>query len=85
MLLGKCWPIGMLDITQNFNIPRSTILASAGNDGRVRLWKATARNVWRPAGSVGVEQAESEAPQTQTDSAGREGGLNGNGVDMDTA
>ncbi|KAF5318651.1 hypothetical protein D9619_010930 [Psilocybe cf. subviscida] len=59
-----------------------TILASAGNDGRVRLWKATARNVWRPAGSVGVEQAESEAPQTQTDSAG---GLNGNGVDMDTA
>ncbi|KAJ7074974.1 WD40-repeat-containing domain protein [Mycena belliarum] len=34
-----------------------TVLASAGNDGRVRLWKATAGNVWRPAGSVGVEQA----------------------------
>ncbi|KAF9486184.1 WD40 repeat-like protein [Pholiota conissans] len=35
-----------------------TVLSSAGNDGRVRLWKATAGNVWRPAGSVGVEQTE---------------------------
>jgi hypothetical protein len=35
-----------------------TILSSAGNDGRVRLWKATSGNVWRPAGSVGVEQTE---------------------------
>ncbi|KAJ6600018.1 WD40-repeat-containing domain protein [Mycena vulgaris] len=37
-----------------------TVLASAGNDGRIRLWKATAGNVWRPAGSVGVEQAAAE-------------------------
>ncbi|KAF8638734.1 hypothetical protein AX16_010457 [Volvariella volvacea WC 439] len=38
-----------------------TILSSAGNDGRVRLWKATSGNVWRPAGSIGVEQtAEGE-------------------------
>lgn len=35
-----------------------TILSSAGNDGRVRLWKATVGNVWRPAGSIGVEQSE---------------------------
>ncbi|PPQ76198.1 hypothetical protein CVT26_009095 [Gymnopilus dilepis] len=35
-----------------------TTLSSAGNDGRIRLWKATSGNVWRPAGSVGVEQAE---------------------------
>ncbi|PPQ88570.1 hypothetical protein CVT25_009949 [Psilocybe cyanescens] len=35
-----------------------TILSSAGNDGRIRLWKATSGNVWRPAGSVGVEQTE---------------------------
>ncbi|KAF9003288.1 WD40-repeat-containing domain protein [Cyathus striatus] len=35
-----------------------TVLSSAGNDGRVRLWKATSGNVWRPAGSIGVEQAE---------------------------
>ncbi|KAH7882399.1 WD40-repeat-containing domain protein [Phlebopus sp. FC_14] len=35
-----------------------TVLSSAGNDGRVRLWKATIGNVWRPAGSIGVEQAE---------------------------
>ena len=35
-----------------------TILSSVGNDGRVRLWKATSGNVWRPAGSVGVEQTE---------------------------
>ena len=44
----------------------STVLSSAGNDGRIRLWKATAGNVWRPAGSVGVEQATGE-PNTQTE------------------
>jgi hypothetical protein len=42
-----------------------TILSSAGNDGRVRLWKATSRNVWRPAGSVGVEQAEEGTEQSE--------------------
>jgi len=35
-----------------------TILSSAGNDGRIRLWKATSGSVWRPAGSLGVEQPE---------------------------
>ncbi|KAF8217681.1 WD40 repeat-like protein [Mycena galopus ATCC 62051] len=35
-----------------------TVLSSAGNDGRIRLWKATSGNVWRPAGSIGVEQSE---------------------------
>jgi nucleoporin SEH1 len=35
-----------------------TVLSSAGNDGRVRLWKATTGNVWRAAGHVSVEQAE---------------------------
>ncbi|TFK64199.1 WD40 repeat-like protein [Pluteus cervinus] len=34
-----------------------TVLSSVGNDGRVRLWKATSGNVWRPAGSIGVEQS----------------------------
>lgn len=38
----------------------STILSSAGNDGRIRLWKATVGNVWRPAGSLGVEQAQED-------------------------
>lgn len=37
-----------------------TVLSSAGNDGRIRLWKATSGNVWRPAGSIGVEQAEEQ-------------------------
>ncbi|KAJ3552352.1 hypothetical protein NM688_g4194 [Phlebia brevispora] len=37
-----------------------TILSSAGSDGRVRLWKATAGNVWRPAGHISVEQAEEQ-------------------------
>ncbi|KAF7428610.1 hypothetical protein PC9H_007837 [Pleurotus ostreatus] len=37
-----------------------TILSSAGNDGRIRLWKATVGNVWRPAGSLGVEQAQED-------------------------
>lgn len=41
----------------NTNLFR-TVLSSAGNDGRVRLWKATVSNVWRPAGSIGVEQSE---------------------------
>ncbi|KAH9923304.1 WD40 repeat-like protein [Amylocystis lapponica] len=35
-----------------------TILSSAGNDGRIRLWKVTAGSVWRPAGHISVEQAE---------------------------
>ncbi|KAJ7249428.1 WD40-repeat-containing domain protein [Mycena rebaudengoi] len=35
-----------------------TVLSSAGNDGRIRLWKATSGNVWRPAGSIGVEQSD---------------------------
>lgn len=39
----------------------STVLSSAGNDGRVRLWKATAGNVWRSAGSVGVEQTDASS------------------------
>lgn len=38
-----------------------TVLSSAGNDGRVRLWKMTAGNVWRPAGHISVEQAEEVA------------------------
>ncbi|THH03870.1 hypothetical protein EW145_g5942 [Phellinidium pouzarii] len=40
-----------------------TVLSSAGNDGRVRLWKQTVGGVWRPAGHISVEQAE-ERPQT---------------------
>lgn len=36
----------------------STVLSSAGNDGRVRVWKATAGGVWRPAGHISVEQAD---------------------------
>ncbi|KAF5380089.1 hypothetical protein D9615_006204 [Tricholomella constricta] len=43
-----------------------TVLSSAGNDGRIRLWKATSGNVWRPAGSLGVEQAvETEVPESK--------------------
>jgi len=42
-----------------------TILSSAGNDGRIRLWKMTAGNVWRPAGHISVEQAEEQ--QTDVD------------------
>jgi len=41
-----------------FTLVFSTVLSSAGNDGRIRLWKATSGNVWRPAGSIGVEQTE---------------------------
>ena len=45
-----------------------TVLSSAGNDGRVRLWKMTAGNVWRPAGHISVEQAE-EAADVDMDNA----------------
>jgi hypothetical protein len=44
-----------------------TVLSSAGNDGRIRLWKATSGNVWRPAGSIGVEQAEENEQQDNKD------------------
>ena len=43
----------------------STILSSAGNDGRIRLWKATAGNVWRPAGHISVEQADEHQPDVE--------------------
>lgn len=46
-----------------------TVLSSVGNDGRVRLWKATSGNVWRPAGSIGVEQGV----EGDQDAAGDEG------------
>ena len=42
-----------------------TILSSTGDDGRIRLWKATSGNVWRPAGSVGVEQAGEATEQSE--------------------
>ncbi|GJJ10593.1 hypothetical protein Clacol_004820 [Clathrus columnatus] len=35
-----------------------TVLTSAGNDGRVRLWKCTYGNVWRPMGSLDVIQSD---------------------------
>ncbi|KIJ37278.1 hypothetical protein M422DRAFT_33823 [Sphaerobolus stellatus SS14] len=35
-----------------------TVLTSAGNDGRVRLWRSTFGNVWRPMGSLDVVQAD---------------------------
>ncbi|EMD34826.1 hypothetical protein CERSUDRAFT_117004 [Gelatoporia subvermispora B] len=44
-----------------------TILSSAGNDGRVRLWKMTAGNVWRPAGHISVEQAEEQLADVDMD------------------
>ena len=47
----------------------STVLSSADN---IRLWKATPGNVWRPAGSVGVEQATGEPK------------MENKGVDMDS-
>jgi nucleoporin SEH1 len=48
---------GIISRIVDTHSPR-TVLSSAGNDGRVRLWKATIGNVWRPAGSIGVEQSE---------------------------
>lgn len=35
-----------------------TVLTSAGNDGRVRLWRSTFGNVWRSMGSLDVVQAD---------------------------
>lgn len=47
-----------------------TILSSAGNDGRIRLWKMTAGNVWRPAGHISVEQAEEHHADVDMDNPG---------------
>ncbi|GJE86577.1 WD40 repeat-like protein [Phanerochaete sordida] len=55
-------PIGRVE----WNIT-GTILSSSGNDGRVRLWKATAGNVWRPAGHISVEQAEEQQNDVEMD------------------
>jgi nucleoporin SEH1 len=37
-----------------------TMLASTGNDGKVRIWKSTLGGVWRPSGYVSVEAAEQD-------------------------
>ena len=50
-------------ISSHVLFPR-TVLSSAGNDGRIRLWKANAEGVWKPAGSIGVEQT-AEEPASQ--------------------
>ena len=42
-----------------------TILSSAGNDGRVRLWKVGTDGEWKSAGSISVEQAEQESKADQ--------------------
>jgi nucleoporin SEH1 len=44
-----------------------TVLASAGNDGRIRLWKATTGCIWRPAGYITVEQAEEQQKEGDVD------------------
>ncbi|EIN08951.1 WD40 repeat-like protein [Punctularia strigosozonata HHB-11173 SS5] len=57
-----------------------TILSSAGNDGRIRLWKATFSDVWRAAGHINVEQA----PEHDDDEDTGEGdGDKGDDVDME--
>ncbi|KAJ1302182.1 hypothetical protein OPQ81_001009 [Rhizoctonia solani] len=39
-----------------------TILSSAGDDGKIRLWKATFNNVWRSMGTLGaVETTDGDA------------------------
>jgi len=48
----------ILDIRSD--IDQRTVLCSSGNDGRVRLWKATMGNIWRAAGHISVEQAEEQ-------------------------
>ncbi|KAG8710607.1 hypothetical protein FRC09_021015 [Ceratobasidium sp. 395] len=35
-----------------------TILSSAGDDGKIRLWKATFNNVWRSMGTLGAVESE---------------------------
>ncbi|KAB5590129.1 Nucleoporin [Ceratobasidium theobromae] len=38
-----------------------TILSSAGDDGKIRLWKATFNNVWRSMGTLGAVESEGDA------------------------
>jgi len=54
-----------LFLLTNIHVLSSTVLSSAGNDGRVRLWKATVGNVWRSAGSLGVEQADDSSLESE--------------------
>lgn len=52
-----CSPISRVSSTADMDIVR-TVLSSAGNDGRVRLWKQTVGGVWRAAGTISVEQSD---------------------------
>lgn len=56
----------MFYLISRTDLTSRTVLSSAGNDGRVRLWKATIGNVWRPAGSISVEQSEDSADADAT-------------------
>jgi nucleoporin SEH1 len=38
----------------------STVLSSAGNDGHIRLWKATYGGVWKPLGHIHTEHGDEE-------------------------
>ena len=68
MSQGK--PTAVDFLTPNANTYRRTILCSSGNDGRVRLWKASMGNVWRAAGHISVEQAEEQEGDTDVDMEG---------------
>lgn len=45
----------------------STVLSSAGNDGRICLWKATNGNVWRSYTSISVEDVEDGSNDRDTE------------------
>ncbi|KZT53860.1 WD40 repeat-like protein [Calocera cornea HHB12733] len=64
-------PVGRVQ----FN-PTGTILSSAGDDGRVRLWKASFTGVWRAMGSVfatpGGEEEDGEAMEEDDGGEGYE-------------
>jgi nucleoporin SEH1 len=56
-----------------------TVLSSAGNDGRVRLWKQTVGGVWRAAGTISVEQSEERGAAATAAGSG----VGGGDVDME--
>ncbi|EJT97452.1 WD40 repeat-like protein [Dacryopinax primogenitus] len=53
-------PVGRVQ----FN-PTGTILSSAGDDGRIRLWKASFTGVWRAMGSVWATPGDEEEEEDE--------------------
>lgn len=50
----------MPSLCERFLILCRTVLSSAGNDGSIRLWKATYGGVWKSLGHIHTEHGDED-------------------------